>query len=72
MTENTENELAEIHAVAALAYKRACEAFEIATKSHRASVLAYFSAMRLRGDVQFDLPLSEPVQDPPKFEIQNP
>ena len=41
MTENTEHELAEIHAVAALAYKRACEAFQIATDAHRASVEAY-------------------------------
>jgi|TARA_B110000483_G_scaffold214987_1_gene265271 hypothetical protein len=69
MDDRRHEELANTYAQAALDYSTACEAFEIATKSHRASVLAYFSAMRLRSDVNFDLPLSEPAQDLPKFEI---
>jgi hypothetical protein len=69
MDDRRHEELANTYAQAALDYSTACEAFEIATKSHRASVLAYFSAMGLRSDVHFDLPLSEPAQDLPKFEI---
>ena len=69
MTENTENELAEIHAVAALAYKRACEAFQIATDAHRASVEAYGLAMRVSVDDQFDPPPREPAEAPPELKI---
>jgi hypothetical protein len=69
MDDRRHEELANTYAQAALDYSTACEAFESATKSHRASVLAYLSAMRLRSDVHFDLPLSEPAQDLPKFEI---
>ncbi len=69
MTENTENELAEIHAVAALAYKRACEAFQIATDAHRTSVMAYGLAMGVSDDHQFDAPPNEPAQPPPELKI---
>jgi hypothetical protein len=54
MTEDTEKERTEVHAVAALAYKRACEAFQIATDAHRASVMAYGLAMRVSDDDQFE------------------
>ncbi len=69
MTEDTEKRLAEVHAVAALAYKRACEAFQIATDAHRASVMAYGLAMRVSDDDQFDAPPNEPVQPPPELKI---
>jgi|TARA_B110000971_G_scaffold30970_1_gene28291 hypothetical protein len=69
MDDRRQEELANTYAQAALDYSRACEAFELASKLHRASVLAYFEAMRLRGDVKFDLPLSELTQNSPKFEI---